>query len=180
VQGYFTIIGGFAGRRHGAFVGVILKDWSERKNSVQQLVGMLFPSSSGSPASRRSRTARGAGFSQPVQFVVQNPDIARLAQAMDTLVPRAARHQGSHERGHRTCVFNKPELRVTFDRDRAEDLGVPVRDVAAALQTFLGGRRVSTFTRNDKLYYVMVQLDPSHRATRATCRGSTCGDAARS
>jgi len=62
-------------------------------------------------------------------------------------------------------------LRVTFDRDRAEDLGVPVRDVAAALQTFLGGRRVSTFTRNDKLYYVMVQLDPSHRATPSDMSG---------
>jgi multidrug efflux pump len=66
---------------------------------------------------------------------------------------------------------NKPELRVTFDRDRAEDLGVPVRDVAAALQTFLGGRRVSTFTRNDKLYYVKVQLDPGHRATPSDMSG---------
>jgi len=66
---------------------------------------------------------------------------------------------------------NKPELRVTFDRDRAEDLGVPVRDVASALQTFLGGRRVSTFTRNDKLYYVMVQLDPKDRATPSDMRG---------
>src|SRR2546422_3623149 len=43
VQGYFTIIGGFAGGVNRAFVGVILKDWSERRNSVQQLVGMLFP-----------------------------------------------------------------------------------------------------------------------------------------
>jgi multidrug efflux pump subunit AcrB len=66
---------------------------------------------------------------------------------------------------------NKPELRVTFERDRAEDLGVPVRDVASALQTFLGGRRVSTFTRNDKLYYVMVQLDPRDRATPSDMRG---------
>src|SRR3989475_2331776 len=66
---------------------------------------------------------------------------------------------------------NKPELRVTFDRARTEDLGVPVRDVAAALQTFLGGRRVSTFTRNDKLYYVMVQLDRRDRATPSDMSG---------
>src|SRR2546425_857949 len=52
-----------------------------------------------------------------------------------------------------------------------KDLGVPVRDVASALQTFLGGRRVSTFTRNDKLYYVMVQLDPRDRATPSDMRG---------
>ena len=40
-----------------------------------------------------------------------------------------------------------------------------VGDVAGTLQTLLGGRRVSTFTRDNKLYDVMVQLDPAERAT---------------
>ena len=171
VQGYFTIIGGFAGGVNRAFVGVILKDWSERKNSVQQLVGMLFPQLFGIAGLQAFPYSPGAlGFSQPVQFVVQHPDFARLGQAMDTLVPQARAIKGLTNIDTDLRV-NKPELRVTFDRDRAEDLGVPVRDVAAALQTFLGGRRVSTFTRNDKLYYVMVQLDPGHRATPSDMSG---------
>src|SRR6266540_119453 len=171
VQGYFTIIGGFAGGVNRAFVGVILKDWSERHNSVQQLVGMLFPQLFGIAGLQAFPYSPGAlGFSQPVQFVVQHPEFARLAQAMDTLVPRARAIKGLTNVDTDLRV-NKPELRVTFDRDRAEDLGVPVRDVAAALQTFLGGRRVSTFTRNDKLYYVMVQLDPKDRATPSDMRG---------
>src|SRR6266487_497522 len=149
VQGYFTIIGGFAGGVNRAFVGVILKDWRERHNSVQQLVGMLFPQLFGIAGLQAFPYSPGAlGFSQPVQFVVQHPDIARLAQAMDTLVPRARAIKGLTNIDT-DLRFNKPELRVTFDRDRAEDLGVPVRDVAAALQTFLGGRRVSTFTPSD-------------------------------
>jgi multidrug efflux pump len=171
VQGYFTIIGGFAGGVNRAFVGVILKDWSERHNSVQQLVGMLFPQLFGIAGLQAFPYSPGAlGFSQPVQFVVQHPDFAQLAQAMDTLVPQARAIKGLTNVDTDLRV-NKPELRVTFDRDRAEDLGVPVRDVAAALQTFLGGRRVSTFTRNDKLYYVMVQLDPGHRATPSDMSG---------
>src|SRR5216684_4605392 len=171
VEGYFTIIGGFAGGVNQAFVGVILKDWSERHNSVQQTVGMLFPQLFGIAGVRAFPYSPSAlGFSQPVQFVVQNPDFARLGQAMDTLVPRARAIKGLTNVDTDLRV-NKPELRVTFDRDRAEDLGVPVRDVAAALQTFLGGRRVSTFTRNDKLYYVKVQLDPSHRATPSDMSG---------
>src|SRR5437667_342559 len=171
VQGYFTIIGGFAGGVNRAFVGVILKDWSERHRSVQQLVGMLFPQLFGIAGLQAFPYSPGAlGFSQPVQFVVQNPDIGRLAQAMDTLVPRARAIKGLTNIDT-DLRFNKPELRVTFDRDRAEDLGVPVRDVAAALQTFLGGRRVSTFTRNDKLYYVMVQLDRRDRSTPSDMSG---------
>src|SRR5207244_982142 len=85
VQGYFTIIGGFAGGVNRAFVGVILKDWSERHRSVQQLVGMLFPQLFGIAGLQAFPYSPGAlGFSQPVQFVVQTPGIGRLAQAMDT------------------------------------------------------------------------------------------------
>jgi len=171
VQGYFTIIGGFSGGVNQSFVGVIMKDWSERKNTVQQTVGMLFPQLFGIAGVRAFPYAPGAlGFSQPVQFVVQHPDFARLTQAMDTFVTVARAIKGLTNVDTDLRV-NKPELRVTFDRDRAEDLGVPVRDVAAALQTFLGGRRVSTFTRNDKLYYVMVRLDPSQRATPSDMSG---------
>jgi multidrug efflux pump len=171
VQGYFTIIGGFAGGVNRSFIGVILKDWGVRHTSVQQMVGGLFPQLFGLAGMRAFPYAPGAlGFSQPIQYVVQNPDFARLAKAQDTLVPRARAIKGLTNIDTDLRV-NKPELRVTFDRDRAEDLGVPVRDVAAALQTFLGGRRVSTFTRNDKLYYVMVQLDPSHRSTPSDMSG---------
>ncbi|HET9710092.1 MAG TPA: efflux RND transporter permease subunit [Gemmatimonadales bacterium] len=171
VEGYFTIIGGFSGGVNASFMGVITKDWSVRKHSVQQLVGMVFPQLFGIPGVRAYAFPPSAlGFSQPIQYVVQNPDFARLTQGMDSMVSHANAVKGLV--GINTNLFvNKPELRVTFDRDRAEDLGVPVRDVAAALQTFLGGRRVSTFTRNDKLYYVMVQLDPSHRATPSDMSG---------
>src|SRR5213076_1093994 len=94
----------------------------------------------------------------------------KLTDIMGPFIGRASQIKGLAN--VQTDLFvNKPELRVTFDRDRAEDLGVPVRDVASALQTFLGGRRVSTFTRNDKLYYVMLQLAPGHRATPSDMTG---------
>ncbi|HYX81615.1 MAG TPA: efflux RND transporter permease subunit, partial [Gemmatimonadales bacterium] len=170
VNGYFTIVGGFAGGVNSAFIGVIMKDWGQRP-SVQQTVGSLFPQLMGLSGVLAFPYAPGAiGFSQPIQYVVQNPDFAKLTEIMGPFVGRASQIKGLAN--VQTDLFvNKPELRVTFDRDRAEDLGVPVRDVASALQTFLGGRRVSTFTRNDKLYYVMVQLDPKDRATPSDMRG---------
>src|SRR6266511_341826 len=172
VNGYFTIIGGFAGGVNSAFVGVIMKDWSERKTTVQQTVTALFPQVYfGIPGVQAFPYAPGAiGFSQPIQYVVQNPDFAKLTEIMGPFVGRAQQVKGLAN-VQTDLYVNKPELRVTFDRDRAEDLGVPVRDVASALQTFLGGRRISTFTRNDKLYYVMVQLDPKDRATPSDMRG---------
>jgi multidrug efflux pump len=89
---------------------------------------------------------------------------------MDTLTKRARQIPGLVNIDTDLRV-NKPELTVSFDRDRAEDLGVPVGDVAATLQTLLGGRRVSTFTQNNKLYDVMVQLEPHERATPSDMAG---------
>src|SRR3989449_964193 len=171
VNGYFTIVGGFAGGVNSAFIGVILKDFGERHTTVQQMTGGLFPQLMGISGVLAFPYAPGAiGFSQPIQYVVQNPDFAKLSEIMGPFVGRASQVKGLAN--VQTDLFvNKPELRVTFERDRAEDLGVLVRDVASALQTFLGGRRVSTFTRNDKLYYVMVQLDPKDRATPSDMRG---------
>ena len=44
-------------------------------------------------------------------------------------------------------------------------------DVATTLQTLLGGPRRSTFTRNNKQYDVIVQLDPRERATPSDMTG---------
>jgi multidrug efflux pump len=170
VNGYFTIIGGFAGGVNSAFIGVIMNDSSGRP-SVAQTIGGMFPQLMGLSGVLAFPYAPGAiGFSQPIQYVVQNPDFAKLTAMMGPFVGRVSQIKGLAN-VQPDLFVNKPELRVTFERDRAEDLGVPVRDVAGALQTFLGGRRVSTFTRNDKLYYVMVQLDPKDRATPSDMRG---------
>ena len=169
VNGYFTIVGGFAGGVNSAFIGVIMKDG--KRPSVNQTIGGMFPQLMGISGVFAFPYAPGAiGFSQPIQYVVQNPDFAKLTDMMGPFVGRVSQIKGLAN-VQPDLFVNKPELRVTFDRDRAEDLGVPVRDVAGALQTFLGGRRVSTFTRNDKLYYVMVQLDPKDRATPSDMGG---------
>ena len=171
ISGYFTIVGGFAGGVNSAFIGVILKDYGERNITVQQMVGGLFPQLMGISGVMAFPFAPGAiGFSQPIQYVVQHPDFDKLTEMMGPFVQRASQVPGIVN-AQTDLFINKPELRVTFDRDRAGDLGVPVRDVAGALQTLLGGRRVSTFTRNDKLYYVMVQLDPRDRATPSDMSG---------
>jgi multidrug efflux pump len=60
---------------------------------------------------------------------------------------------------------------VTLDRDRAEDLGVPAREIATTLQTLLGGRDVARFTSENELYDVILRLDPEERATPSDIAG---------
>jgi multidrug efflux pump len=170
LDGYFSIVG-WPGVNNGV-VFARLADWSARKRSVQAIIGELQPQFFMVPGifAFASNPPAFGGFQSGVQFVVQNPDFDKLQAAMGALYQRAGQIKGL-QNVQIDLKVNKPELTVRFDRDRAEDLGVPVRDVAGALQTLLGGRRVSTFTRNNKLYDVIVRLRPEERATPSDMTG---------
>jgi multidrug efflux pump len=60
---------------------------------------------------------------------------------------------------------------VSYERDRAEDLDVAIADVSGTLQAMLGGQRIATFTRANRLYDVIVQLDSLERATPTDMSG---------
>jgi multidrug efflux pump subunit AcrB len=60
--------------------------------------------------------------------------------------------------------FNKPELYVTIDRDKAKSLGVSVLDVAQTLQLSLSGQRFGYFMMNGKQYQVIGQFDKKDRS----------------
>jgi multidrug efflux pump len=170
IEGYFTLSGGFVPVNQGiAFVR--LKDWSDRDRGVDAVIGELQPQFFGvQGVFAFANNPPAFGFGSPVQFVVQNPDFEKLVAGMGTLMARAQSITGLQNL-QTDLYVNKPELTVTFDRDRAEDLGIPVRDIATTLQTMLGGREVSTFTRANKLYDVIVQLAPEERATPADMSG---------
>jgi multidrug efflux pump len=171
VEGYFSITGGFMGAPSRGIVFTRLVDWSERDRSVQDVIGEVQPKFFGIPGIFAfANNPPAFGWGSPVNYVVQHPDFNALTQAMDTMMKRARQIPGLINVDTDLQV-NKPELTVTFDRDRAEDLGVPVADVAGTLQTLLGGRQVSTFTQNNKLYDVMVQLDRRERATPSDMTG---------
>jgi multidrug efflux pump len=171
VRSSFAVVG-FGGPPSSGFLGTILNDWDERDRSAEQIISEIQPKFFGVPgvfAFAINPPAFG-GFGAPVQFVVQNRDFEALVRGMDTLQARAQTIPGLVNIDTDLRV-TKPELVVTLDRDRAEDLGVPARDIATTLQTLLGGRDVSRFTSDNKLYDVILRLDPAERSTPSDISG---------
>jgi multidrug efflux pump len=169
IENFFSVVG-WSGAVNSGIAFVRLKDWSDRSRSVQDVISEVGPQLFMIPGVFAfANNPPAFGFGSPVNYVVRMSDFGQLAVAMDTLIKRARQVPGLVNVDTDLRV-NKPELTVSYDRDRAEDLGVPISDVAATLQALLGGQRVSTFTRANKLYDVMVQLDPSERATPTDMR----------
>jgi multidrug efflux pump len=170
IDAYFSVVG-WGGRVNSGIGFVRLAEWEERERSVQEVIGEVQPQFFGLPGVFAFANQPPAfGFGSPVQFVVRHPNFDSLAAGMARFVPRARQINGLINVDTDLRV-NKPELVVRYDRDRAEDLGVAIRDISSTLQTMLGGQRISTFTRANKLYEVIAQLEPGDRATPSDMTG---------
>jgi len=170
VESYFSVVNIGDGVSRG-MIFTNLVDFDRRTRSIQEVLAEVQGGYFAIPGVLAfANNPPAFGFGNPVQFVVQNPDFDLLVKGNDTLLARARQVTGLINVDSDLRV-NKPELTVNFDRDRAEDLGVGVGDVATTLQVLLGGNRTSTFTRNNKQYDVIVQLDPRARATPSDMTG---------
>ena len=173
VRASFSIVGSnsFQAAVNGGFLFTRLEDWDERDRSVEEILAEIMPQLFGiAGISAFAFQPPAIGFGSPVQFVVRNPNFDSLAAGMDRMAMRARQIPGLINVDTNLRV-NKPEIEIRYDRDRAEDLGVAVADIGAALQALLGGQRVSTFTRDNKLYDVIVRLEPAQRATPGDLSG---------
>ncbi|MGI4737636.1 MAG: efflux RND transporter permease subunit [Janthinobacterium lividum] len=105
----------------------------------------------------------GAKSGLPVQFVLQNVDLARIRAALPKFLA-AARQDPTFQNVDANLKFNKPEVQLTFDRLKIRDLGLTTQDVAAAVQGAFGGRRMAYFLLNGRQYQVIGQVDRSNRS----------------
>ena len=103
---------------------------------------------------------RNAGL--PVQFVIQAPDFERLRDAIPKFM-EAAQDDPTFSVVDLNLKFNKPELNVEIDRDRAKSLGVSVRDIAQTLQLYFSGQRFGYFIFKGKQYQVIGQAARDNR-----------------
>ncbi len=103
------------------------------------------------------------GFlASPVSFVVEGPDLFTLNAIAEEFERRIEQH-GGFFRIQSDLYLNKPQLEVSIDRERANDLEVSVREIATTLQIMLGGLDLSTFKLGGETYNVMTQLERRER-----------------
>ena len=103
---------------------------------------------------------RNAGL--PVQYVVLAPDFDKLKKFLPKFMEQAQANP-KFQVVDLNLKFNKPELSVEIDRDRARTLGINVRDIAETLQLYFSGQRYGYFIMNSKQYQVIGQADRLNR-----------------
>lgn len=157
-----------SGAVNTAFVRLALTDASERTRSQQQIADMITANAKNFQQGKifviqqQTISAGGTRGGLPVQFVLQAPNFEKLKEKLPLFVEEVSK---SHVfQGFDTDLkFNKPEINITIDREKAKNLGVSVVDIAQTLQLALSGQRFSYFTMNGKQYQVIGQFSRENR-----------------
>jgi multidrug efflux pump len=156
---------GFAGGANAGNATITLVPPDERERSQQEIADALSASLRSLTDARTFITQEqtisiGGGrarFGLPVQYVLEAPTIEKLKEALPRFEEAAEQHP-AFSVVDVNLKFNKPELLVEIDRERARSLGVSVADVAQTLQLAFSGQRYGYFTRDGKQYQVIGQL----------------------
>ena len=153
---------------NNAFARLFLTDVEKRKRSQSQIAGELrslqrqFPEvrlNITQEASIGEKRANEAGLS----LVLQAHELDDLREGLPKFLDEI-RKSSVFTFVDSDLKFSKPEMRVTFDRDKAQALGVSALDIAQTLQTSLSGQRFGFFIYKGKQYDVIGQLTRDFRS----------------
>ena len=98
----------------------------------------------------------------PISYIIQAPNFEKLREKLP-LFMEAVGQDPTFTVTDVNLKFNKPEINVSIDREKAKNLGVSVLDVAQTLQFALSGQRFAYFNMNGKQYQVIGQYNRADR-----------------
>ncbi|OFX17772.1 MAG: acriflavin resistance protein [Bacteroidetes bacterium GWA2_31_9] len=158
-----------SGAVNTAFARLRLKDLKDRKRSQQQIASYLTkitqPFTEAKTFVIQEQTISAGGGPRvglPVQFVLQAPNFEKLREVLPKFMEEAGKDP-TFTAIDVNLKFNKPELNIITDREKANRMGVSELDIAQTLQFALSGQRFAYFTMNGRQYQVIGQVSRENR-----------------
>ncbi|MGF7162638.1 multidrug efflux pump [Rhodoligotrophos appendicifer] len=164
----YFMINGSAGVQQ-AIGGLLLKPWSERTRSVAQILQELQGKIAAIPGVQALAISPpalpGSTGGAPLQFVITTTgdyqQLAEVAQQLQT----AANESGLFLFTDIDLRFALPQVELQIDHDKANRLGINMREIGAGLATMLGGNYVNRFNLSGRSYEVIPQVPREFRLT---------------
>jgi HAE1 family hydrophobic/amphiphilic exporter-1 len=178
IGGYSMLDG--TGASNAAAFYVVFKDWKERTDpSLSQdailanLRRQFYGIQDALVVTFAPPAIQGLGVAGGFQMQLEDRGGVGLEQ-LQTLASEMVR-DGNTQTGLRalntTFRATVPQLYANVDRVKAKSLNIPLNNVFATLQTYLGSAYVNDFNKFGRTYQVRVQADPSFRAKAGDIRG---------
>ena len=159
---------GWGNRPYRAFVVLRLAPWDERAASQAEIVAALQPTVRRLPGARAAVASPAGlglrGSSTPLRIVVGGSDFEQVKQ----WAARLLEHAEANDRlinPQMDFEQNQPQLNLSLDRARANDLGISAQAIAATLQVMFASRELTTYIDRGREYPVIAQARAEDRRT---------------
>jgi multidrug efflux pump len=151
-----------SGAANTAFMRIRLKEKNERSKSQEEVAQYLqknfskFNLGKAFVIQEQTISVGSAKFGQPIQFVIKNFDFEKLQAVIPKFMEEVSKNPvfvGFDV----NLKFNKPEVDIIIDKEKATSLGISVQDIAQTLQFSMSGRRFGYFLKDGKQYQIIGQ-----------------------
>lgn len=161
---------GFGGTSsvNSGFIRISLKHPDGREKSQMQIADDLgkwvkrFPDAKTSVIQQPTiSVSRRGGL--PIQYIIQAQNFEKLQEKIPVFMEEVNK-SAVFSMADVNLKFNKPEINITINREKAESLGISILDIAQTLQLSLSGQRFGYFMKNGKQYQVIGQFNAMDRS----------------
>ena len=157
---------GFAGPTV-SFAGMLLKPWEQRSLSSKEMVPKIQKQLDQQPGLQsfafNPPSLPGASGNTPVEFILKTQQSYDQLYGVVQQVLAKARETGHFYFIKSDFNFSNPEIRITVNRERAEAMGISMRDIGQTLGVVLAEGYVSRFNLAGRSYKIIPQARGSDR-----------------
>lgn len=158
------------GLNGGVIAGVRLVPWGQRDRSQKAIAPMLQEELGDvaglfSQAITRSSLPGAGGGGPPISFVLTSTSDYEVIYPLAEQLVEAAQNSGLFVFVRNSLNYNKPQIQIIVDRDKAADLGITMDNIGMALSTSMSEGYVNRFSMQSRSYRVIPQLEREYRLT---------------
>ncbi|RZK88195.1 MAG: efflux RND transporter permease subunit, partial [Pedobacter sp.] len=158
---------GGAGSTNMGFVRMGLVDPEKRERSQKEIADLLTKITKKYTegkviVNQQPTISVGRRGGLPISYIIQAQNFEKLREKVPLFMEAVAKDP-TFTVSDVNLKFNKPEINLTIDRDKAKNLGVSISAIAQTLNLGLSGQRFSYFFMNGKQYQVIGQFDRGDR-----------------
>ncbi len=171
VEAFFAAVGLASGGRRNTTSGFLyarLKPWRERNVKQQTIIAGLLPKLMAIPTALvfpMNLPSLGQRSLNDIELIIKNAsaDLEEFGQVRDALLERVREIPGLVNVDSNLRLSN-PQVDISFKREQAADLGVPISSLAETLQIVMSQGRTDEFILRNKQYDVILALAAPFRA----------------
>jgi multidrug efflux pump len=154
-----------------SFAGMLLKPWDQRSLTSQEIIPSIQNQLNQAPGLQsfafNPPSLPGASGNTPVEFILKTQQSYEQLYGVVQQILAKARETGQFYFIKSDFNFSKPEIRVTVNRERAQSMGISMREIGQTLGAILAEGYVSRFNLAGRSYKIIPQARQADRENGA-------------